>query len=1845
MALFSGDLARVIPLAAAVTGSGPAECTVNLPAGVDAFRVVWVPEIDAVWVVARSGWVGLALWDTGALVVTHSLGSPVVDVREPEPAPDNGSGNSPIDNQPTLLLASGAIVALGLDAFALAVMAEYQRGDAALARRLTAPRHPLWSAYAAGSGAHGLLGVAPEGSEADRSTPFEVICLPPSGSGGLLSAALGVSQTLYLTETMTAFDHSAARPGCEWLEVNEPVVAVAAGHSHAVLVTESGAALTYGLGSGGQLGHGSTQSLAAPTQVSSLAKRRVVGTAAGRDHTLFVTDLGDVYATGQGQQGQLGTKRCSDTSIPAYVEGCAKVSRVAAGDGFSLAVTRSGSLWAWGVNTTGQLGLGHRGLTRQPAEVKGLPLIVAAAAGFSHTLLLDVSGGVWASGLSADGQLGLGDTKSSATFLPVRLPGRAVAIAAGSLSSYAVLATGEAYAWGRSENGRLGTGDVTNRCRPTRLADIPDELAVKAVFAGHARLLIVTEPRPGRGAADEAPKPKPPQARALSRAGASPAAASAPPTVQVASPFVRRGDLSRLEELRLYLSGTPAHTPADWDALHRLSSEVLPDVHDSARAAGVALMVSGLGLCGDAGEGQDSTAEMAYAVREIERSRPYFACVVTGECGPKARVYACPAAPWAVSAQDRSLCELEAQYFLLHDRFVPPHPDLPAQHPRNDLGRKSWFYAFKEDHSRMSAAELYDRQNHPSEAVAARDGLVARVAAAHTVPAPYDSPQDLAELVRSDLTHALSSLSSSRAAGPPPTSTSALALRSALDAVVSTPSHRARVAWVREALADASPTPIIVAGPAGSGKTVLAAETVSFTLASGLIVAAVCLDGRPGLWKLGDVVRELAGSLAAGGAKLQGEDDDAEGDDGDHGALIRLVSRTSAAAAGRRHVAIVIDGAERLGVSRRGDLADSLAWVPARLPDGVRLLITTSSAVVPELSVSRAWCTLSFPAASFSVRDARALISALARAKADGEVSGDSFYPDIGDHDGGDAPRLLSALRARLVATLATEGSLSISNSTCLADLCNPAVCPDDAAHLYEAVLAQMPGELGGEDAGYPVAAALLGSLLFSRRPLTEYELLQTVGHCPSRWRVALDAYLRHCSDLIVKYDEGGCMSFVSPLVAEVAARVHARWEEPREAHRRLAMWLRTKRPTAQIDSDLAEHLATAGDHNELEALVTDFGVFSRLNVDEGGGAAVLDRVWKECLPIPDVDLARQRAEEILDRPIEVVAAAAVAPTAAGKKSAKDSAKEAQALADAERARRADYEAAIAAVPSKTLHASEVYLAAALARAGLGALPEADPALELPVPPKPKPQPAASSTAAAEAGGGGAAAAKSKKPPAPPGAGGSPKASASASAKPLTGKAKELAEAEARRLAAEAKAEADRLAELAARPPREWQAPASALALAQASRDLLAVAKFAVRCGERQFAVRVLRHAQPWADMRGCMWCLDSGSAAHHRELLELMASLIGQLEAERVAAEAAAAAAKAAEAAGPGKKAAQQRPPSEPAPPGGEGAGRSRLAADWALLKVALPTLQDPPAPLAAGGGARPSAVARARAYLAAKASAELEQGADAAARKEKPKTPSKAGEKPSAQAQSEVDLLVAGLTSSLSASGQTIDSKISALCLLGIFTRSEQPLRDALALLVSDPLDALRCLELPAALTELATQLKAREAEKKAEEKKDAGAKKEPSAAAAGKKKGGEEPPAPEPVARPIEKDSLGRPLPPRPAAAPAPLVPALGHLDLPYTLSRAMALAGIDLFSGVPAPPPVEVAATGKASAGKKVGDKQADEAGAATAALLDPKRPSFIVGMAAIWAARLQGNQEATNASERALFAAVVPPKTK
>ena len=138
-------------------------------------------------------------------------------------------------------------------------------------------------------------------------------------------------------------------------------------------VTEGGQLWTFGSGWNGRLGHGDEEYRLVPKLVDGLAGVRVCQASADDAHSMAVTEGGQVWTFGDGRHGQLGHGDKETQLVPKVVEGLAgvRVCQVSAGVFHSMAVTEGGQVWTFGHGEDGQLGHGDQEHQLVPKLVEG----------------------------------------------------------------------------------------------------------------------------------------------------------------------------------------------------------------------------------------------------------------------------------------------------------------------------------------------------------------------------------------------------------------------------------------------------------------------------------------------------------------------------------------------------------------------------------------------------------------------------------------------------------------------------------------------------------------------------------------------------------------------------------------------------------------------------------------------------------------------------------------------------------------------------------------------------------------------------------------------------------------------------------------------------------------------------------------------------------------------------------------------------------------------------------------------------------------------------------------------------------------------------------------------------------------------------------------------------------------------------------------------------------------------------------------------------------------------------------------------------------------------------------
>ncbi|XP_042891775.1 probable E3 ubiquitin-protein ligase HERC1 isoform X3 [Penaeus japonicus] len=197
------------------------------------------------------------------------------------------------------------------------------------------------------------------------------------GNGDYGRLGLGSTANKKLPERVTALDG--------WR-----IGQVACGLNHTVCIDVDGNTVwAFGDGDYGKLGLGNSTSKSTPQKVEAMCGIGIKKVCCGTQFTVFLTKDGRVYTCGMdrliGQPESRTRGHNRPQQVPALVTHV--VVEIAVGSEHTLALSNTGDVYGWGVNSDGQLGLGHTAAVREPQLIwtlsgKGIRQI---SAGRSHS--------------------------------------------------------------------------------------------------------------------------------------------------------------------------------------------------------------------------------------------------------------------------------------------------------------------------------------------------------------------------------------------------------------------------------------------------------------------------------------------------------------------------------------------------------------------------------------------------------------------------------------------------------------------------------------------------------------------------------------------------------------------------------------------------------------------------------------------------------------------------------------------------------------------------------------------------------------------------------------------------------------------------------------------------------------------------------------------------------------------------------------------------------------------------------------------------------------------------------------------------------------------------------------------------------------------------------------------------------------------------------------------------------------------------------------------------------------------------------------------------------------------
>ncbi|XP_071627964.1 RCC1-like G exchanging factor-like protein isoform X3 [Temnothorax longispinosus] len=271
-------------------------------------------------------------------------------------------------------------------------------------------------------------------------------------------------------------------------DISTKVIGMAAGRAHLLILTTEGL-FTLGNNAYGQCGRPiilseNYEKSMVVHCIPDVKRNKIIAVTAGQDHSILLTETGEVYTFGWGADGQTGLAHYQNEHRPSLVKGDLagqRIIKVACAADCVLALSDKGKVYGWGNSEYGQLPVRENSYQINIAtelDTQELGHIIDIAAGGSFCMVLNNDGNVYVWGY---GILGLGPQVQKVlkpTIIPPTLFGnniynrtvKVTNVYCGISQLAALTNSGDLYMWGCNKFGSLGLGHVKDQFFPLRIA-------------------------------------------------------------------------------------------------------------------------------------------------------------------------------------------------------------------------------------------------------------------------------------------------------------------------------------------------------------------------------------------------------------------------------------------------------------------------------------------------------------------------------------------------------------------------------------------------------------------------------------------------------------------------------------------------------------------------------------------------------------------------------------------------------------------------------------------------------------------------------------------------------------------------------------------------------------------------------------------------------------------------------------------------------------------------------------------------------------------------------------------------------------------------------------------------------------------------------------------------------------------------------------------------------------------------------------------------------------------------------------------------------------------------------
>jgi len=257
-------------------------------------------------------------------------------------------------------------------------------------------------------------------------------------------------------------------------------------------VKTDGSVWAWGMGTFGQMGNGAATNCLSPVQVLNSQPGGAINgpkqVSCGYTYGVALLTNGTVWTWGTGSHGELGNGTTGSSYTPVQVTGLTNVTAISSGWKHTLALQSNGTVWAWGYNSHGELGDGTASNQSNAVQVLNLSNIVAVSGGDYNSIALRSDGTVWKWGLNDVGELGFGTNDNTASGVgdsvvhafPAQVTqdkfggsfSNVVLVANRDYHNVAVKADGSVWMWGANDQGQCGDGTTNDLYRPSPVSGL-----------------------------------------------------------------------------------------------------------------------------------------------------------------------------------------------------------------------------------------------------------------------------------------------------------------------------------------------------------------------------------------------------------------------------------------------------------------------------------------------------------------------------------------------------------------------------------------------------------------------------------------------------------------------------------------------------------------------------------------------------------------------------------------------------------------------------------------------------------------------------------------------------------------------------------------------------------------------------------------------------------------------------------------------------------------------------------------------------------------------------------------------------------------------------------------------------------------------------------------------------------------------------------------------------------------------------------------------------------------------------------------------------------------------------